>query len=135
MTIEGAIDNRLMTHAGITALIAGRAYAGFGLPQEVTYPAISHGRVAETKLQPMGVNSALTHARWQFSCWDDNYDGVRDLVDQVKDAFDRWKGTVDATVIQDTLRVDGTGGDVFVEPVAERGIHHVPLEYMVHFEE
>jgi hypothetical protein len=60
---------------------------------------------------------------------------VRDLADQVKDAFDRWKGTVDGTVVQDTMRVDGAGGDEFVEPTGERGVHHVPLEYMIHFEE
>jgi len=129
MTIEGALLSRLKSQV---ALVSNRVYA-VQLPQNVTLPAVTFQRISAIREHAMGGDAEPTHARFQVSSWAKTYDEVRDVADQVKAGLDRFSGTLDTTVIQQIFRV--TDQDLFEPDDLGVGVFHVPVDFMVHFEE
>lgn len=102
MTIEGAILARAVAHSGLNTLIAGRMYALI-LPQTPTLPAVVFTRIGEQFEHASGADAPTRHALFQFSSWATTYEAARDLADQVRSAFSRFRGTLASTVIEDCL--------------------------------
>lgn len=99
MSIEEAIYTRLGAVAGITSLIGSgdnlRAYPT-DLPQSASVPAVVFQRISGVRAhaQDDGGPAGFSEARFQFTCWDDDPDGAKDLGEAVRLAFDGFKGTV-----------------------------------------
>ena len=110
MPIEEAIFTRGSTHAGMTGLIGAgndcRFYPG-RVPPEAVLPAASYQRIpgADEEPQAMGVGAGVTTARYQITAWAATYQMARDLADQIRAAFARWRGVVAGVTIQDSLPV------------------------------
>lgn len=127
MTIEGAVLNRLRNYAGITALIGTRSWAL--QVSGSTYPAIAFHHISMTRPHAMGSDPTLYRSRFQISCWDDDYDGVGDLAQQVEAAFSRWNATADGTEVLDT-RLEGVGTHLLMKE-AESDLYHVPVDVII----
>ena len=130
MSIEGAIRSRATTHVGLSALIGTRCFA-VKLPQNPVFPAMTFNRISAEREHAMGADANPTHARFQLTAFDDGYADARGLADQIKAAFDRWSGTVDTTVIQDSLR-EGGDLDLYND---ETKTYMAPVDFMIHYEE
>lgn len=104
--IEEAIITQAGNTAGLTALIGSgtsmRLYPQM-LPQNPIYPAMTYSGISGIRETLMGSDPGVVTARYQFSVWDSTYKGVRDLAEQLRLAFERWRGTVGSVVILDTF--------------------------------
>lgn len=90
--IQDAIFARLQAVAGLTALVGTRCY--YRLLQENTlYPAIKYFQVSGPRDPAMGVNSGIVRSRWQFDVYDIDQDAVVAVVEQLRLALDRYRGT------------------------------------------
>jgi len=132
MSLTSVVHDRLTAHAGLTALVGTRTYGGHQLAQDVTYPCVGFGIVSETVDHCMGVDSPLTHARVQLTAYALGYHEARTIATQVRAALDRWTASSGGTVVQDTLREDGSGFDVFDEDLGNEGAWRVVDDFMVH---
>ena len=134
MTVENAVRSRLNGFAGLTSLVASRIHP-LTLPQNVTYPAVSYSKVSVERVRAMGADPGLALARFQVSCWATTYAAVRDVGEQVRAALQRWRGTVEGVVIQESFFENEV--DLFEPAVGEptRGIYHRALDFTVIHEE
>jgi hypothetical protein len=106
--IEEAIVSQAGANAGLTALIGTnpvRLHPQM-LPQDPLYPAVTYDCISSPREVLMGADPGLVTARWQFSAWSLNYQDVRDVAEQLRLAFERWRGTVGSVVVLDTLDWD-----------------------------
>ena len=101
-TIEDAIFSRASGFAGLVALVADRVYPR-RLPSGVTLPAVTYGLIDDVEPQAMGGGAGVTTARFQFTAWAETFGSARDVGVQLRAAFGRWRGTVAAIEVQDSL--------------------------------
>ena len=133
MSIETEIFTRLTTFAGLSALIATRAYPNV-MPQGVTYPAVTYRRVSATRFPAMGADTGLVRARFQVDSWAVDYAGVRVVAEEVRKALQRWTNPT-GTVVQDTFVVNEI--DLFEPSVDtdDAGLQHVATDFEIFYEE
>lgn len=104
--IEEALVTRAAATAGLTALIGAGASMRFypqQLPQKPTYPAVTYTQVSAPREQAMGSDPGIVQARVQLSAWGSSAQSARDVAEQLRAAFERWRGTVGGVVVLDTL--------------------------------
>lgn len=111
MSIEGAILARLKAVTAITDIVgsgsSARIYAPH-LPQRVVLEAIAFRLISAPRVHAFGSDPGLVESRWQVDAWGKTYEEARDLGDAIRgngagNAFSRFKGTLDSTVVQDVL--------------------------------
>ena len=106
--IEEAIITRAAATAGLTALIGTspmRLHPQL-IPQDPTYPAVTYMCISAPREVLMGSDPGIVMARYQFSAWGATYQAVRDLAEQLRLTFERWRGTVSSVTILDTFIED-----------------------------
>lgn len=131
--IQESIFTKASGTAGLTALIGSspcRFYPMF-MPERPTYPAVVYHEVSSTRDSAMGSDPKLVHARYQLDAWDTTRIGARDLNEQLRLAFQRWRGTVGGVVIQDTF-IDSQD-DFPPELVDGVLLHRRSSDIMVHY--
>ena len=131
MTVETAIYTRATTHAGLSALITGRAHFKRA-PQKQTLPYVVFARVSTNRPSAMGADAGIARARFQFDGWSDTADGARALGEQIRSAFQRWSTTTGASV-QDSFVLNDFDG--FDEDADEDGLHRATLDFEIIYEE
>lgn len=101
--IDEAIFSRLSGFAGLTAKVSSRIYPVM-LPQNPVYPAVTHFSIGggET-IHAMNSDPGVARAQWQVSAWGITVIDARDVMEQVRLALSRFRGTLNGTVIQDIL--------------------------------
>ncbi len=111
MTIDGAILARLKAVSAVTAIVgsgtSARIHADH-LPQDPTLEAITYRQISAPRVHAFGSDPGLVQARWQIDAWGSTYEEARDLGDAIRgngagNAFSRFSGTLDSTVVQSVL--------------------------------
>ena len=102
MTMENALYSRLSGHAGLSALVGVRVYP-LRLPQDTTLPAVTYTRVGTRRLRAMGSDPGLARARFQVAAWAATFAAGRDAGEQIRAALQRWRGTLEGVVVQDSF--------------------------------
>lgn len=85
--IEQTIYQTLRDHAGLAALISGRAYPSI-LPQGATLPCVAFSRISTAHENDLDGHAGLDNLRVQVDCYASTFDGARALAAQVKLAMD-----------------------------------------------
>jgi hypothetical protein len=121
MTIEQAIYSYLSGEAGITDIVGTRIYPIF-LPQDTDYPALTYIRISGPEHHDIDVS----YPRFQISCWAKSYAEAKGLADEVKAAFQRFKGVMGGAqgveVIQGVFMNDL---DLYDN---ETQVYHIPVD-------
>jgi hypothetical protein len=137
--IEEAIITRLRAVSGVTALLGSgsalRIYLGL-MPQAPTYPAGTYTRISTVRESAMGADPGLAHGRFQFDIYDTDPTSVRDTLNAVRAALQRWRGTDTTngtTVIQDSF-IDN---EIWMAPelVDSVPVFRASMDVMFHFTE
>lgn len=132
MSLESVLYDRLTTHAGLSALTVLRVYP-LKMPQDVTLPAIVWQRISGERVGAMGADTGLVLARFQFTVWDDDFDGLIAVAEQLRLALARWS-TSGPPVVQQVFFMAET--DLF-EAAKEREAEAYgrAADYLVAYEE
>ena len=134
--IEEAIITQAANTGGLTTLIGSGASMRFHpqiLPQNPVYPAVTYSCISAPRETLMGSDPGLVEARYQFSAWDLTYKGARDLAEQLRLAFERWRGTVGSVVVMDTFVEDIT--DMPPELVNDLIVRQRACDFKIHYRE
>jgi len=97
--VATAILTRLTAHAGTLALVSTRAWHA-RLPDDPDYPAVTVQKISETTTRLMGDDSEKELFRVQVGSWASTRAGVVALDVQVKDALQRYSGTVAGVTVR-----------------------------------
>lgn len=102
MAIESAIHSRLTNYAGLTALVGQRSYHA-KLPQSPAYPAVTYQVVSTEprESQFAYADSGAVRRRVQLSAWSRDALEAVNVREQLRQAFQRWNGSVSGEVIHD----------------------------------
>lgn len=85
--IEQSIYEALRDHAGLSALISGRAYPQI-MPQGGTFPAVTFSRISASPVNSLSGFSGLDNGRFQVDVWGETYLGAKQVAGQVKAAME-----------------------------------------------
>lgn len=89
MTPEIAIRTRLLT---VTTSANDRIYPIRMPPtHDQVFPLIVYQRISAPRIYAQDGDALLPEPRIQLSCWDDDYDGVAQLRDEVVTALSGWR--------------------------------------------
>ncbi len=111
MSIDGAILARLKAVTAITDIVGtgddARIHAHH-LPQGPTLEAITFRQISAERTHAFGSDPGLVQTRFQLDAWGNTYKEARDLADAIRgngvgNAFNRFRGTEDTTVVDDIL--------------------------------
>ena len=105
MSIESATYTRLAAHAGVSAIVSTRIYPQH-LPQKPTYPCIAYRRQDFNPVSLLGADTTVADTRMDIACFAITYDAMINLSDEIRQCWQRFKGTSDSVVIRDTFIVD-----------------------------
>lgn len=105
-TIDDALIARAAAFAGLTALIGTqpdmRLYPADSAPQGGVRPFVVYQQISPTdRAHAMGSDPGSVKARFQFTCWGDTDTSCRDVGDQVRACYSRFRGTISTIVIDD----------------------------------
>lgn len=106
--IENAIFQRLSGFSALTALIGGTSprITPELMTQDTAYPAITYQFVSGQRETAMGVDPGVVSTRLVVDSWVDTYAAARDVKEQVRACLQRFRGTLDSTVILDIFIED-----------------------------
>jgi hypothetical protein len=91
--MEALLYTRLSTFTGLTALVSTRIYP-LVCPQGVVYPAVVFQRIStEPRESCMVEDAGIVRARVQVTAWGETYAAVMAIIDQVRQALQRWSTT------------------------------------------
>lgn len=124
--IEDALFTRMSGFAGLSALIATRVYPVL-LPQNPTYPAATYAFISGVPASAMGADVGFTRKRARVTVWSKTYLEMTGVADQVRLCLERWRGTVNGVVIQDTY-VENASLDLY-DDVSR--VYYRPLDFMI----
>lgn len=130
-TIEEAIYSRATTHAGLAALISTRCYH-YERPEAAAHPHVVFTRISAVRFPLSGADAGICQARVQFDVYGSTAASARATGDQVRLAFERWRGTTGSVVVQDTYAENEM--DLSEEPIEEREYRRM-LDFMVCYNE
>jgi hypothetical protein len=95
--IEETLFTRLSTFAGITALVDTRIFPMI-MPQGTVKPALTYQRISSIRESCMVADDGIVRARFQITAWGETFKTVRSIIEQVRQALQRWN----TSGIQDT---------------------------------
>lgn len=126
-TIEDAIYARSQAVSAVTDLVGDRLYP-LQQPQDGAYPSVTYQLIAGRQQAAMGVDATVAHELFQFNAWATTYDGARAVIEALRTAFKRFRGTV-ATI--EVLDVFLQGKQQLYEE--EIRLHHHTLDLEFHY--
>jgi len=105
-SIDDALVARAAAFAGLTGLIGTqpdmRFYPADSAPPNATRPYVGYQQISPTdRAHAMGSDPGSVRARIQLTCWGDTSTNCRDVCDQVRACFSRFRGTIASVVIDD----------------------------------
>jgi hypothetical protein len=121
MTLEAAIRIHLDNIPELTALVGNRIFPGVA-PEGTLSPYVAFFKISGA----MSHNLPVAYPRYQFSCFAKSYTEAKEIAEQVRLAFQRYKGIL-----------GGAGGVRVKQAVYEgdidlyekdTGLHHVPVD-------
>lgn len=124
--IEDALYSRLSGFGAISSLVAARIYPVM-LPQNPTYPAVVYSFVSGAPVSAMGADVGFTRKRTRVAAWSKTYLEMTQLADAIRQCLERWRGTVNGVVIQDTY-VDNASLDLY-DDISR--VYYRPLDFMI----
>ncbi len=93
MSVESELFTRIKTYAGFVSLANTRIHY-VEAPQNSTYPYATFYRLPSNRHHMMGVDSGIVHARFQFDTWAETPTAARALLEQLRQALQRYSGGV-----------------------------------------
>ncbi len=93
MIIEDALYSYLSTYPGLTALISDRVYP-LKRPQKIKSPALTYQKISCPRLHTFGNDPGMATPRFQFSCFAEDYNTVKNIAEQVRFALQDYSGTM-----------------------------------------
>ena len=136
LAVEEAIIERAWNAPGLKSLIgrglAMRLYPQM-LPQNSAYPAVTYSCVSSQRETAMGVDPGIVSARYQFSAWASSYQEARDLAEQLRLTYQRWRDKLGAVDILDTFIEDMD--DLPPELVNDVVVHHRFTDFRIIYRE
>jgi hypothetical protein len=105
-TIDDALVARAAAYANITALIGTtpvRFYPAGTASQNATRPYAIYQLISGPRAHAMGADPGMVRARFQLTAWGDTSTSCRDVGDQLRACFSRFRGTVLGVVIDDVF--------------------------------
>lgn len=124
-----ALYARATAHAGLTALIGTRVYPGT-LPQSTALPAVAYSRISRSRESVMGVDTDLARARYQLTAFARTPLAAKNVIEQIRACFQRWRGTAAAVVVDDVFISDDRDGyDQTLE------LHAPSIDILMHYRE
>ena len=108
----------------------GRGIYYVSAPQTVTEPYATFGRVSSVRHSMMGVDAGVVHARFQFDAWGATPDSARGVLEQIRLAIQRHRGT-DTVTIDDIL----IENDLDLEEEDDSKTFHAALDATVIYRE
>lgn len=106
--IEEALPARLESVTAVTDLVGTRIYPKRA-PEGVTRPFLTFQRISSFREVAFGTNPGLAKPRFQFTAWGDTEAQVQAVVTAVRQALERFRGTVLGVEILDCF-VDNDEG-------------------------
>lgn len=123
--LEQALVHALGDHGGLTALVGTGIYP-LMVPQGAALPAVTYRRVSGERVHAMVDDPGLAYPRIQVDAWGATYASAKAVADQVIDCLQRWSGTVETVIVQDTY----FSGDMDIyDPETERW--QVSMDFIV----
>lgn len=115
---EAVIRNRLVTDAGVSALVGSKVYPVLA-PAEASLPFVTWRRIAVQRSQSLSGPSGTPFVTLSVDVFAVTYEAARELADAIRIALDGWGGTFQNTVVANVSldnESDGfaqlAGGDV-----------------------
>lgn len=105
-TIDDALVARAAAFAGLTALIGSapmRLYPIGAASQNSARPYVTYQLISGPRVHAMGSDPGVAHPRFQLSCWDDTSTGARNVADQVRACYSRFRGILLSVDILDVF--------------------------------
>lgn len=106
-TIDDALIARAAATAGLTALIGAqpnmKLYPHDAVSQNATRPYVAYQLISGPREHAMGSDPGMVRARFQFTCWGDTDTSSRDVADQVRLCYSRFRGTLLGVEIMDVF--------------------------------
>ena len=136
MSLEGALYTRLQAVTGVTDLVSTRIWPNKTDTAEPAFPYVTYEIVDEQRASAFGADTGDVDAIVRFHCWgkDDTagsgFDEARDVADELRQALQRWTGTLDSTQVTGVF-VDGRNSLQDPEP----GVFHVVIDFRVTYKE
>lgn len=130
MSMKSSLITYLNTKTGITDLVASRIRTGYAEHKERLPYVVIHNidAVHEHHLEAA---TGFIQGRFQFDCYGVSPTAAADLAEQVRQALDGFRGTMDSVYVS-TCRLDSERDDV-TPPIegADLGIYSVQQDYMI----
>lgn len=114
--LETALVSALEDHPGLGDLIGDKIYP-LMVPQGIALPAVTYRRVSGERIHAMVDDPGLASPRIQVDAWGATYASAKAVAEQVIACLQRWSGTVETVIIQDTYFQGDT--DIY-DPDTER---------------
>ena len=132
MYVEHALLKHLLAQSALTTLVGERIYY-VNAPQDVETPYIVFFKVSATRERSLTGTSHLVTSRFQFSIFSETYYAAKQIAEQIQLALQDKNNEI----------IGGTGGvrvsiqydneqDLYESEV---GLYHVPVEYLIDYNE
>lgn len=115
MSAEKAVNNILTNDAPVTGVVSSRIYP-VKLPQDPTYPALTYFGVSALRHSVMGNDTGIVERRVQVSAWAETYPDAKDLVNKVRNALQRVRGTYNGVEVLDIF-LENDGPEIWEDQV------------------
>ena len=125
MSVEIDIRTYMLTKTAITNIVGSRIHAQ-KLPPEATLPALVYNRVSTQRTYSHSGDSNFTTPRIQYSCFAENYEGAKDLAEQIVSEMSGFSGTAGSSTIYSTF-VEGELD--MLDP--ESKLYFIPVDLMI----
>lgn len=133
-TIEAALVYILVNDIAVNMLVSTRIYPNV-IPQDADMPAITYQQISGPRVHDMDGAVGMVKARFQFTCWAENYDKAKEIAGAVRLAIDGYSGTVLQTVI-DGIHLGNEGDMPEMMPGAdELSRYGKYLDFVIWFKE
>ena len=136
MSLSGALWTRLQAVTGVTDLVSTRIWPSKNDITKPTFPYVTWELVAAERPSAFGSDTGDVEASVRYHVWAETttaktgYDSADDVIEAIRVALQRFRGTLDSTEIQDIF-VDGQ--HTATEPAPN--IHHHIIDFRVWYKE
>ena len=107
MAFGESLYTYLKTQSALTALVNYRIYPVI-LPQKCKLPALTYEMINRFPVHVMGSDSGPEHVIYRIHCFDETYDNVNDVADQVIAALEDYTGAMGSNTVQRCFYEDRT---------------------------
>lgn len=123
--IEEALPARLAAVGAVTALVGTRVYP-LRAPQNAVRPFVVYQRISAPRVSAFGSDTGIARPRFQVTAWADTYAGAKAVATAVRQALQRYRGTIlgveildcyvdtDQDLVDDEVKLFGHATDFFI---------------------